>query len=100
MKRSVLLFLAAGLVLGLVVQADGQSGRPTTAQKAPLAQVQLHKMGAITRIQLLRQVNKTVRIEGFYYDGSILSARRSTYKDRPTAPLARMAFRTGSRRAR
>jgi len=71
MKKSVLLFLAAGLVFGLAVQGGGQSGRPTTAQKAPLAQVQLHRMGAITRNQLLQQISKTVKIEGFYYDGSI-----------------------------
>jgi hypothetical protein len=71
MKRSILLFSAMALVLGFAARSDGRSGSQRPPQKIQAAQVQLHRMGAITRNQLLQQVNKIVKIEGYYYDGSI-----------------------------
>jgi hypothetical protein len=70
MKRSILLLSAAALVLAFAAQGDGLARSQRPAQKLPLAPVQLHRMGAITRNQLLQQVNKIVKIEGYYYNGT------------------------------
>jgi hypothetical protein len=70
MKRSFLLFSAGALVLALAAQGDGLAVSQSQTKKLPPATIQLHKMGAVTRDQLLRQVNRTVKIEGYYYDGS------------------------------
>jgi len=76
MSRSRFSIPAAALVIVAFVVAfaargDSASGGQVQAQKLQMAQVQAYKMDTVTRSQLLRQVNKSVKIEGFFYDGSI-----------------------------
>jgi hypothetical protein len=73
MRKSLFLISAVALVLALAAQGDGLAGSQTRKLQVaqPQTQAPVHKMGAITRNQLLQQVNKSVQIEGFFYNGSI-----------------------------
>ena len=68
MRKATPLVLALLLCLAIAAQSAQVAPRLQT-QKLQLAAVQ--KLGAITRNQLLQQLNKQVEVEGFFYDGSI-----------------------------
>jgi hypothetical protein len=63
--------LPVALLLALVAHIATPAASQVRTKTLQVAQVQAHKMGAVTRAQLLQQINKTVKIEGFFYNGSI-----------------------------
>jgi hypothetical protein len=77
MKKPVLLLPAAAAILVLAIQSDGQISRPkrsvqgAQAQTQPQAGAPIQKIGTVTRNQLLQKVNQIIKIDGFFYNGSI-----------------------------
>ena len=67
MKRATPLVVA--LVLCCAIAA--QSAVAPRVQTQSLQMTSIQKIGAITRSQLLQQLNKPMTFEGFFYDGSI-----------------------------
>jgi len=68
MKRATLLVLA--LVLCFTIAAQSAEA-PPRLQTQNIQTAGIQRLGMITRNQLLLQVNKSITMEGFYYDGSI-----------------------------
>jgi len=69
MKRAILLLLALGLCCAIAAQ-NAEAAITAQTQNLQIA-AGIQKLGMITRNQLLRQINKSITMEGFYYDGSI-----------------------------